>query len=274
MLEESLSVGGGCENPPPYTPIIKRVQIALETTGHHNQWEHIKNCSHPNYCGSIYCLRCSSYQKKKANERLQSLFQHKYDGDDVTALNDLRHATVLCEVVDLDQSEVYRVITDNQKSFDAMRRKFPGLIIEGRHEIEIIDIKNLYRKQSSPRKITSIEYLTAGMSRYTDSDRVLVHFHALISLNGHNHSDVLSLMEKRWPGDHCVFMTGLYKNKSVESSLKTISSYPIKNSHRYNLNSEYESDSLGSYLNNESLSFRILCDKSLGRSMRIRTNKW
>ncbi|MGX7709531.1 hypothetical protein [Methylobacterium sp. Gmos1] len=213
------------------------------------------------------------YQKKFLSDRVLKLFSEKYNDNDTAAFNDLRHLTVLCEIVDLDQAEVHRVIKGNHKTFKSMRRTFPGLIIEGRHEIEIINIDDLYNNKC-PRKIESIEFLTGGMSREMNGDRVLVHFHVLIALNNHNHNEVLSRLIEKYGMSYCVHMTKLHTNRSMTENLINIASYPIKNSYRYHLGFGYGDDKVGSYINNKSLCFRIMCDRSLVKSMKIRTNKW
>jgi hypothetical protein len=254
---------------------MRRVGHALVSTGWSSLWDSIIECNVDNRCGSIYCERCRFFYSCWSNGRLKKLFSIKYNNDDVEARKELRYLTVLTHVVELDLSSVDQAIEIDKVSIKALKRRFPDIIIEGRHEIEMIDVRNIFLRKECPRKVEAIYDLTEGKGPYIDNDMVLVHFHAVVSLGGHNKKEVAAWMRERWPGRHHVHMKGLYKENDVKVNLSNIASYNLKNVHVYNMFIEGNKKRSDLYMSMKSLSFRIMCDMKIGNwRMTIKTNGW
>ncbi|TXN14112.1 hypothetical protein FV219_03880 [Methylobacterium sp. WL122] len=141
-----------------------------------------------------------------------------------------------------------------KRALTSVRRSFPGLSIHGRFEIEAVDTWTVFETKSCPRKTAVIRELNGGHTLTGTRDMALVHFHALVFLNGHEPDHVRMKLSQKWSGSHMVQMVQLHANKSIEQSLFKICSYMLKDRYQYNHKMDSESYTDGNYLSNESLS--------------------
>jgi hypothetical protein len=206
---------------------------------------------------------------------MKNILSIKYDNNEIDFRKQVRHLTVLTHLVKLDLSVIDRAIQETKKHLTNLKRKFKGIILEGRFELEVIDIRRLIDMKECPRKSDVINTFIEKQDGEFECDMILVHFHTLIDLDGHSENNIIGWMKNTWPGDHCVHMKSLWDNKDITKSITDISNYGFKIAHCYNMHINGNKKTSDLYMSNEGLSFRVMSDKKIGNNrMSITTNGW
>jgi hypothetical protein len=267
---------GDVSSPPSKnSPIIKRVAHALYKTGRMDIWNDIINCNDQHRCHSIYCEKCSKIYKYHSLKRMKNILLIKYDNNETEFRKQVRHLTVLTHLIKLDLSAVDHAIQETKNHLINLKRKFKGIVLEGRFELEVIDVRRLLDANECPRKSEVINNFIEKQDGEFECDMILVHFHTLIDLSGHSENNVIDWMENIWHGNHCVHMKSLWDNKDIIKSINDISKYGFKMSHCYNMKINGNKKNSDLYMSNEGLSFRVMSDKKIGNNrMSITTNRW
>lgn len=257
------------------SPVIRRVGHALYKTGRMDIWNDIINCSDQYRCGSIYCNRCSKVYKYHSLNRMKNILLIKYDNNEMEFRKQVRHLTVLTHLVKLDLSAVDHAVQETKKHLTNLKRKFKGIILEGRFELEVIDVGRLLNANECLRKSEVINNFIEKQDGEFEYDMILVHFHILIDLDGHSENNVIDWMKNTWPGNHRVYMKSLWNNKDIIKNITDLSNYGFKMSHCYNMYIDGVKKNSNLYMSNEGLSFRVMSDKKIGNNkMSITTNGW
>lgn len=231
-----------------------RVKHALVLTGFDDPWRKIDACGPGSYCNSAYCRDCRERNVRSHYRRMIRLHREWHGDDDAKARENLRFVTVLNELCELDHRSVREALSRAKRALTSVRRSFPGLSIHGRFEIEAVDTWTVLQTKSCPRKTAVIRELAGGHAMTHTRDMALVHFHAVVFLNGHDAIQVRTKLSNKWPGSHMVQMVQLHANKSVEKNLFKVCSYMLKDRYHYNHRMDSYSYKDGNYLSNESLS--------------------
>ncbi len=236
---------------------ITRLRHALTMTGFPDHLSRIENCSSGNRCGTSYCPECRSRNVRKHTGKMLGLYRRLYNSYEGEARKDIRFVTVLHELCRPDIKEVKAGIGRAKVAFAGLRRSFPGLRIEGRFELEVIDSDAIFNRKVCPQKSVALEDINGGNRTTPDRDMILLHSHFFVFLNGSNDGLVRDKFALRFPGRYRIKFGPLFENLSVEENIRKVCSYQLKN--RYFLNHGFNTQGYnqGEYISIGSLSFLI-----------------
>lgn len=222
----------------------------------------IANCRRGHLCGSVYCVDCRNRAAEGLNERISSHTQDRFDDDDDEARNNLRYVTVLCELTAFNQADVKQAVAIARKDIKAMKRKFSDIWIQGSFEFELIDMKLLDKSDAGVNQNSRAlkqQTLSAMMDMNINESRslgqrVIVHFHMLVDLNGADGDDFNNWVGGRWNShSNQTEVKRLNKEQSLEDMAKKVSSYGFKNRVQYNLSFTTKGYKKGVWFTNENL---------------------
>lgn len=256
-LEAATLLRKGCLN-------TSRVRESLASTAHDNDWTKIENCKPRAFCNSQYCKSCRTRHVKLHSERLLALHREHHGEDEGKARANLRFLTVLNALCRPDPVEVREAMGKVRADLTSLRRSFPGLLIQGRFEAEIVDTETILGSHACPQKGRALRELNGGSDITPCRDMVLLHFHALVFLNGHNPDAVKDKLREKWPTPYAVKMDSLFRDKPIDSSIRKIGSYMLKDRYQYNHQMQTNGFIDERYLNNSSLSFLVRLGLDLG----------
>lgn len=234
----------------------KRIRDAALAHGNEVGWNVVANCQVGAYCHSSYCRDCRSRGVASHTRRMLALHRELHGDDDQLARRNLRFTTVLCDLVLLNEDMIQESITRANKTLKSIRRSFPGLGTHGRFELEAIDMVAI-DSGVCPRKRQVMDYLNRTDVASINDDRVLVHFHIIMLLNGHDVRQVQDKFVSKWPGVHRVKIDTFHSNKSVEDSIGKLCSYMLKNRVTYNHSMKTDGFNNNRYIKDETLSFLL-----------------
>lgn len=251
-----------------------RLRHALLFTGHESTWERIEACCKNRRCGSYYCDSCRVSACKHQADVVLSHHLRLHNGDDSLARRNIQSVTVLHELVAPghknggrynDFSEVDRSIRSLRRKLQRIRKKFPGLLMFGRIELEIVNTRSIITSGQCVRKASVMKLLTVDKGCDQD-DMVLVHVHFLMFLNGYCLKKVKSYLVDRFPGKYMVHITSTYKTETTEHNITTLCRYYAKGRYSYNNKMDTDGYKTGRLLNNNVLSYGVRLHMYVGYS--------
>jgi hypothetical protein len=195
---------------------------------------------------------------------LIALHRERHGSDDLKARENLRFLTVLTALCRPDHDEVASAIDRARADLTSLRRSFPGLMIQGRFEAEVVDTDTILGSHACPQKARALRGLNGGSDITPCRDMILVHFHALVFLGGHDPEVVKDKVREKWPGPYAIKMDKLFLKVSVEDSIRKIASYMLKDRYQYNHRFETSGFTNERYLREDSLSFLIRFSLRMG----------
>lgn len=249
-IEAASRLRKGCLN-------TSRVRQALASTGHETEWIKIETCEPKAYCNSSYCKSCRTRHVKRHSERLIALHREHHGDNEGKARTNLRFLTVLCSLCRPDHDEVREAIAGVRNDLTLLRGAFPGLKLQGRFEAEIVDTKTILGTHACPQKGRALRGLNGGSDMTPCRDMILLHFHALVFLNGNDPEAVTDSLRKKWPTPYAIKMDTLFRDRSIESSIHKVCSYMLKDRYQYNHRIQTNGFIDERYLSEDSLSFLI-----------------
>lgn len=231
-----------------------RVRNALVGLGNDQLASRISNCRKGQYCGQVYCQDCRNRASKCLQERVQDYIQFSYGPDEEGAREQLRHVTILCELVNFDTESVKQSVSRARKDINAFRRRFKDIWFQGAFEFELVHMDKLmvWDGKNQVKKET-LGAMNKGSGN--SGDRILVHFHGLMDLNGTDYDVVKDWVRNRW-NDHNrqTHMQRIYSNQSFDDMSWKVSSYCFKNRVRDNMTFIAKDFMKGGYFTNDQLS--------------------
>lgn len=185
------------------------------------------------------------------------LYRDLYNSCEDQAREDIRFVTILHELSGPDIKEVKAGIGRAKIAFAGLRRSFPGLRIEGRFELEVIDTDKIFNTKVCPQKSAALEDLNGGNRKTPNRYRLLIHSHLFLFLNGNDSTLVRDKFAARFPGRYRIKFGPLFEDLSVEENIRRVCSYLLKD--RYFLNNGFDTKGYnqGEYIPSEILSFLI-----------------
>lgn len=236
---------------------INRIRHALTLTGFPDHLSRIENCSPGNRCGTSYCPECRKRNVRKHTGRMLGLYRDLYNSCEDQARKDVRFVTVLHELCNSDIKEVKAGIGRAKIAFAGLRRSFPGLRIEGRFELEVIDTEKMFNTNVCPQKSAALEDLNGGNRKISSQYMLLLHSHVFIFLDGNDSTLVRDKLVTRFPGRYRIKLGPLFEDLSVEENIRRVCSYLLKD--RYFLNNGFDTKGYnqGEYIPYELLSFLV-----------------
>ena len=241
-----------------------RVRHSLLVTGFADCWTKIEDCGSGAYCNSSYCRDCRNKNSLAQSRKLIGLYRNYYS-EDHEARENMRFVTVLCELVKPNHTAVLESLKRAKLALTTLRRRksLPGLLLFGRFELEAIDIGRVFQLRTCDRKVETIRALNGDREESFGRDMILVHFHAVMFLNGHDEEVVRNKLKLRWPVPYGISIKRLYKDQSIEDSIRKLCSYPLKDRYRYNYDFRTNGYEDGGYINDGSLSFLVRSSMSM-----------
>lgn len=238
----------------PWKKTEKRVLHSLIGMGNRKLADKISNCGKGQICGQVYCPKCRDRASKSLQKRVLDHIQKSYGSYEDSVREQLRHTTILCELVEFDTKSVKLSVSKARKDFNAFRRRFKNIWFQGAFEFELIEMNKL-RVWGGKNKVKK-ETLGA-MDRITGESnvRILVHIHGLMDLNGTNYKEVKDWCGKRW-NDHPrqSFFQRVYSDQTLEDMSWKVSSYCFKSRFRDNMTFIARDFEKGDYFTNDQLS--------------------
>lgn len=236
---------------------INRIRHALTVTGFPDHLRRIENCSQGDRCGTSYCPECRKRNVRKHTGRMLGLYRDLYNSCEDQARKDIRFVTVLHELCGPDIKEVKAGIGRAKVAFAGLRRSFPGLRIEGRFELEVIDTDKIFNTNICPQKSVALADLNGGNRGTSSRELFLIHSHFLVFMGGNDDEVVRDKFASRFPGRYRIKFGPLFDNLPVEENIRRVCSYLLKD--RYFLNHGFDTQGYnqGEYIRYESLSFLI-----------------
>jgi len=238
--------------------IATRVVEALRAAGEVEDIslaDKIENCGRGQLCGSVYCVDCRNRAAAELNKRISAHSDIRFGDDADEARNHLRYMTVLCELTDLDFQEVKQAVADARINIKAMKRRFADIWTQGSFEFELIDMKLLGKSGSTVKQETLAAMIDMSVKEsFSLGQRVIVHFHTLVDLNGTDDVEFRGWVRSRWNKHHR--QTNVQRtrsNQSLENMAKKISSYGFKNRVQYNLTFDTDGYKRGVWFKNNRL---------------------
>jgi len=224
----------------------ERVCGTLRLYRHHDLATKIEHCAVGKLCGSLYCIDCRKRAATSLKKRLFSYCKKAFDDDEKLALNRLRHATILCQLVPLHTKSVKAAVTKTRKNLTALKRRFPDIWMKGAFEFEVVD---LHRATSRKAKTLS------EMKTVDDQYQILVHFHALMDVRSDDAKTITNWMKQKWPQSHAVLLKGTIAGQSLPDKCEKIASYSFKD--RVKFNNSFKTDG---YLEGNFFTYKLLSD--------------
>jgi len=252
---------------PPNTPYKKRLKHALLATGHDPTWDRIEGCCKDRRCGSYYCDSCRTGACKSQASLTIRLHRELHGADDDYARRNIQSVTILHDLVAPghkngnrynDFSEVDRSVRILRRKLNRIKKTFPGLLMVGRIELEVVNTRSILESGQCVRKASVVKHIM-GDKFYGDDNLVLVHVHFLLFLNGNDLEEVKSCFCNRWQGKYMVDVKSLYKDKDVDYNIGRLCSYYAKNRYVYNHSMDTNGYKTG----------RLFCDDILSYVVRI-----
>lgn len=236
---------------------ITRIRHALTVTGFPDHLNRIENCSQGSRCGTSYCPDCRKRNVRKHTGRMLGLYRNLYNCCEDEARKDIRFVTVLHELCRPDIKEVKAGIGRAKVAFAGLRRSFPGLRIEGRFELEVVDTEKIFNSNICPQKSLALEDLNGRNRTTPNRDMLLLHSHFFVFMDGNDDGLVRDKFASRFPSRYQIKFGPLFENLSVEENIRRVSSYMLKD--RYFMNNGFDTQGYnqGEYIGIDSLSFLI-----------------
>ena len=259
------------QNFPEYTTqkqgrtITTRVVDALDVTGEIEDISlanKIRNCGRGRLCGSVYCVDCRKRAADGLNKRISDHTQDRFGDDADEARCHLRYMTVLCELTAFNVADVKQAVADARKGIKAMKRKFSDIWMQGSFEFEVMDMKLLDKSDAGVdqnKRALKQQTLAAMIDMSIKNSRslgqrVIVHFHVLVDLNGTDGVEFKKWVGNRWScHNNQTEVKRLNKGQSLENMAKKVSSYGFKNRIQYNLTFKTKGYKEGVWFTNENL---------------------
>jgi hypothetical protein len=201
---------------------------------------------------------------KRHSERLVALHREHHGDDEAKARTNLRFLTVLNALCRPDPDEVRAAMAKVRADLTSLRRSFPGMLIQGRFECEMVDTETILESHACPQKARALRGLNGNSDTTSCRDMVLLHFHALVFLNGHDPDAVKDKLRGKWPSPYAVKMDSLFRDKPIDSSIRKIGSYMLKDRYQYNHRFQTNGFIDERYLSNGSLSLLIRLGLDVG----------
>tara|TARA_Y100000034_G_scaffold135629_1_gene208336 strand:+ start:556 stop:1479 length:924 start_codon:yes stop_codon:yes gene_type:complete len=250
--------------------IRNRVIDALRVTGeaeHIGLADRIENCGRGRLCGSAYCSDCRKRAVTGLSDRISRHIESRYGSSKKKIREQLRYVTVLCELVDLDYGSVKTARKRAQKDLDALVRRFKGTWIQGTYELELMDMGLLDKSDAgvAQNKRAAKQRTLAALKGVDVKDsgslgqQVIVHFHALVDLNGVDGDQFKEWVRRRWNADGRQTRIQLTdSSQSWREMVSKIASYGFKNRVQYNLTFETNDYLKGKWFKNEDLAELVM----------------
>jgi hypothetical protein len=237
--------------------------------------EKIDECSERRRCDSYWCKECRNRHAFGLRDRISSYLSGRYGTDYEEAKKHLRYVTVLVSVERLDEHSVSKAIREARTQIDGLKKSFKGIWMEGAFELELLDLHALSTFDGNPRKKDTIFSMWEPQSfwnwecleTYHDfgSNRVLVHFHILVDLNGFDESKFHKLLRKRWGKHrHQIDVAPMKDNQTLHDMAWKVGSYPFKDRVQYNLRMETDGYKDGRYFSDRMLAELVRLHDQIG----------
>jgi len=250
-----------------HTWTVKRVQRTLRSTGKDRLADKISNCRKGQYCGQVYCRVCRDRAARSLKSRISRHIEKRFDGDAELAREQLRHTTILCELVDFGVGSVEMSIDQARKDINALKRRFKNLWFQGSFEFELINIDKLM-VWGGKNEVKKKTLGTMADARVVIGNQILVHFHGLMDLNGEDEKLVKKWCRKRWNKHHRQTDLGrIWKYQPLDEMAWKVSSYCFKGRTQDNMTFVAKDFEDGEYFTYEELGGLIhLYDEIGGRN--------
>ena len=251
--------------------ITTRVLEALRST---SDWDDadladkIESCGRGRLCGSVYCVDCRNRAASELNKRISRHVHGRFDDDADEARQHLRYVTVLCELTDFNLADVKQSIANARQDIKAMKRRFSNIWVQGSFEFELIDMKLLGKSGAVIKQDTLAAMMNMSVKDSQSlGQRVIVHFHALVDLNGTDGSEFRRWVRNRWHAHgKQTEVKCTNKGQTLTNMAKKISSYGFKNRVQYNLSFLTNGYKKGVWFKNEHLGMLVgIYDRIDGR---------
>jgi hypothetical protein len=231
-----------------------RIRRALVGLGNTKLANSILNCRKGRLCGQVYCSSCRDKAAQGLNDRVSKRIQKKYENDPEKYREQLRHTTILCDLVDFDLSSVKQSVSQARKDINAFKRRFKDVWFQGAFEFELIDLDKLrvWDGENQVKKET--------LEKMTDKggNLILVHFHGMMDLNGTDEQVVKDWIGQRWNNHHRqTHIQRIWKGQSLDEMSWKVSSYCFKNRVKDNMTFIAKGFEQGDYFSNDDLSTLI-----------------
>lgn len=216
----------------------ERVTTALHSVGNADLAHTIMNCGRGRLCGSSYCKHCRRRMWLSLHERVWERVNVRHGGDEQSANAGLRWLTILNDLTPLDERAVAKAMKEARKVLTAMRRKFPGLWMQGAFELELINL-SLLRTYSE--NTTKRDTLAAMLGDHAGTMRiaVLVHFHVIMDVSEVDEDELKSWIIKRWSQHpNQTKCQRLRTDRTFVKNIRKLTSYPFKDAMSYKLTFE------------------------------------
>jgi hypothetical protein len=222
----------------------------------------IESCGRGQLCGSVYCVECRGRAAAELNKRISAHNEIKFGDDADEARNHLRYMTVLCEITAFNVVDVKQAVADARKDIKAMKRRFGDIWVQGSFEFELIDMRLLDKSDAGVNQNSrSLKQQTlAAMMNMSIKEsrslgqRVIVHFHTLVDLNGTDEVEFNKWVRNRWNShSNQTEVKRTNKGQTLKNMAKKISDYGFKNRVQYNLSFETNGYKRGIWFNNNHL---------------------
>lgn len=236
---------------------VNRIRHVLTMTDFPDHLNKIENCAPGRYCNTPYCPACRERHVRTHIGRLLALYRELHNSNEDRARENIRFVTVLHELCRPDIKEVRAGLSRGKMALAALRRSFPGLYTHGRFELEAVDTEAIFNSGTCPQKSVALQDLNGGRLIAPNRDMILFHSHFLLFLNGNDIEQVKDKLAIRFPGRYRIKVDSLFKDRSVEESIRKIGSYILKDRYFYNNHMKADGYVKGTYLRDESLSFLI-----------------
>lgn len=243
---------------------------ALTTFGLAPLWDKMDECRKPtgqrhdrDRCGTIYCIQCYNRAVARQHQRITKLFQRH--SSEAEQRQHLRHVTLLFDAYGFDLwSKPYPVfpydrtltgIDYARKELNALKRKFPELVMVGAFELEPMDGPARNRRYNAKAIVALLNdgavrdtglgikriSVPTGMAKWQDHVLVL-HAHILMDLQGTDISAFDTYCRQRFGNlrkvnkvPRGVVINPLRDNMTIPESITGISKYPYKTFFHYDL---------------------------------------
>jgi hypothetical protein len=238
--------------------ICKRLLIALNETAEEDGLAFaykVKNCGLGRLCSSVYCTKCRTRAVRQFDKRISKHIKSRFGNDEDKAHEQIRYATVLCDLVDLNKVEVKRAVANARKDLKALRRKFPEIWMQGTFEFELMDMKYLVESGASTKKGTLAAMKDTEIQKCRSlGQQVLVHFHVLMDLNEVCEKEFKKWVQNRWScHPRQTRIQRRISGQSLKDMSDNISKYGFKNRNQYNLSFESHGYLKGKWFKDEYL---------------------
>lgn len=217
-------------------PTKRKVWESLDSIDEHTLAKRIRDCHHGQECSSPYCNRCRKRMAIRLEERLTRRFEETFSGSNNLLMVRWRYATILCELVPLDDDLVLHAVRRARKVRKALRRQFPNLWLRGAFEFELVNLDTLRWYPNSEKSKTLLAMLDGDDQRFRGK-MVLVHFHAVVDVADHDDNEIKKWFRqgKRY-GKHPrqVRIQRTRANQSASDKIHKLAWYSFKNRFKFN----------------------------------------